>query len=129
MKQEKVGYGLISDEFGEIQGIVTLKDVLEALIGIMPELDDEQEMICREDGTWLVDGQCSFYDFLAQFDLEELYTRYEYKTLSGLILEELGHIPRTGETLKWHDFTFEIVDMDGARIDKILVTHLPPAAE
>ena len=70
-----------------------------------------------------MDGQCSFYDFLAFFDLEELFPKYDYNTLSGLILEELEHIPRTGERLRWREFDLEIVDMDGARIDKVLVTH------
>ena len=123
MKNGRIKYGLVSDEFGDIQGIVTLKDILEGLIGSMPEKDEEQEIVQREDGSFLVDGQCSFYDFLAFFDLEELFPKYDYNTLSGLILEELEHIPRTGERLRWREFDLEIVDMDGARIDKVLVTH------
>ena len=70
------------------------------------------------DGTWLVDGQYSFYDFLEYFDMEDLYAEHDYNTLSGLILEILERVPKTGEKLKWLDFEFEIVDMDGARIDK-----------
>ena len=70
----------------------------------------------------LVDGQCSFYDFLAYFNMEEVIPHTAYKTISGLILDELDHIPQTGEKLHWNRFTLEIVDMDGARIDKILVT-------
>ncbi|MBQ4278936.1 MAG: HlyC/CorC family transporter [Rikenellaceae bacterium] len=123
MKSSRVKYGLISDEFGDIQGMITLKDVLEALVGVMPDLGEEQEIIAREDGGWLVDGQCSFYDFLAYFDLEALYPEYDYNTLSGLILRELGHVPHTGETVDWQSFRLEIVDMDGARIDKVLVSR------
>ncbi len=122
MKNTRLKYGLISDEFGEIQGMITLKDVLEALVGVMPDMGEEQEIVAREEGGWLVDGQCSFYDFLAYFDLEDLYSEYEYNTLSGLILHELDHVPQTGETVTWQSFRFEIVDMDGARIDKVLVT-------
>ena len=102
-------------------GIVTLRDMMEALVGEVPDEDEEAEMVRREDGSWLVDGQCSFYNFLEQFDREELYRDNEYNTLSGLLLDELKHIPSTGETLSWNGFRFEIVDMDGARIDKVLV--------
>ncbi|MDH6534528.1 HlyC/CorC family transporter [Parabacteroides sp. 52] len=120
-KQQRVKYGIVTDEFGGIQGIVTMKDILEGLIGQMPEVGEELEIIERSDGSWLVDGQLSFYDFLAYFDLEELYSDHDYNTLSGLILEILEHVPHTGETLMWMHFLLEIVDMDGARIDKVLV--------
>jgi len=105
----------------EIQGIVTLKDIMTALIGSVPEQDEEQEIIEREEGGWLVDGQTSFYDFLAHFDLEDYYSEFNYNTISGLILSLLEHIPKEGERLHWKGFGFEIVDMDGARIDKIIV--------
>lgn len=121
-KQACVKYGIVTDEFGGIQGIVTMKDILEGLIGQMPEAGEEMEIVEREDGSWLVDGQLSFYDFLAYFDLEDLYADHDYNTLSGLILEILEHVPHTGETLEWLTFRLEIVDMDGARIDKVLVS-------
>ncbi len=123
-KQARVKYGIVTDEFGGVQGIVTLKDIMEGLIGQLPEIGEEQEEIVpRADGTWLVDGQFSFYDFLEYFDLEDLYTEHDYNTLSGLILEILERVPKTGEKLSWLNFEFEIVDMDGARIDKVLVTR------
>lgn len=121
-KQARVKYGIVTDEFGGIQGIVTLKDIMEGLIGQVPDPEEEQEIVQREDGTWLVDGQYSFYDFLEYFDMEDLYAEHDYNTLSGLILEILERVPKTGEKLSWLDFEFEIVDMDGARIDKVLVT-------
>ena len=124
-KQTNSKYGLIINEFGEMQGIITLKDIMEALVGEVPEEGEEADMVRREDGSWLVDGQCSFYNFLEHFDLEDLYREYDYNTLSGLLLDELEHIPATGEKLRWHDFDFEVVDMDGARIDKILATYHP----
>ena len=122
-KQARVKYGIVTDEFGGIQGIVTLKDIMEGLIGQVPEMDEEQEIVARPDGTWLVDGQYSFYDFLEYFDMEDLYTEHDYNTLSGLILEILERVPKTGEKLSWLNFEFEIVDMDGARIDKVLVSR------
>lgn len=121
-KQARVKYGIVTDEFGGIQGIVTLKDIMEGLIGQVPELGEEAEITQRADGSWLVDGQLSFYDFLEYFDMEDLYAEHDYNTLSGLILEILERVPKTGETLTWLNFRFEIVDMDGARIDKVLVT-------
>lgn len=123
-KSHKVKYGIVTDEFGGVEGIVTLTDILEGLIGYVPEVGEEQEFVERSDGTWLVDGQYSFYDFLAHFDREDLYAEHDYNTLSGLILGILERVPKTGEKLTWLDFEFEIVDMDGARIDKVLVKKL-----
>ena len=124
IKQTRVHSAIVTDEFGSVQGIVTLKDIMEGLIGQVPEQGEELDIVERPDGTYLVDGQYSFYDFLEYFDKEDLYTEYDYNTLSGLILEILEHVPKTGETLSWMDFKFEIVDMDGARIDKVLVTKI-----
>lgn len=123
-KQARAKYGIVTDEFGGIQGIVTLKDIMEGLIGQVPDPEEEQEIVQREDGSWLVDGQYSFYDFLEYFDMEDLYAEHDYNTLSGLILEILERVPKTGEKLSWLVFEFEIVDMDGARIDKVLVTKI-----
>ena len=120
-KQEHIKYGIVTNEFGAVQGIITTQNILKALLGNIPGMGEEQEIIQREDGTWLVDGQCPFYDFLAYFDLEDLYNDHVYNTLSGLIFEILKRIPKTGEKLCWQNFEFEIVDMDGARIDKVLV--------
>lgn len=124
-KTTKIHYAFIIDEFGMVQGMVTMNDILETLVGNSSELEtnpNEQEFLQREDGTYLVDGQYPFYDFLSHFDLEDDYQKYSYNTLSGLILALTGKIPKTGAKITWQDFTFEIVDMDGARIDKILVT-------
>ncbi len=129
LKAEEVKYGIVTDEFGSVEGIVTLKDIVRALIGGMPEVGEEEEIIPREEGGYLVDGQCPFYDFLAYFDREELYNEYNYNTLSGLILDLLERIPATGERFAWKEFDFEIVDMDGARIDKVLVTMNSPVTE
>ncbi|MDR2497312.1 MAG: hemolysin family protein [Tannerellaceae bacterium] len=123
-KNARVKYGLVTDEFGDVLGIVTLKDIMEALVGEMPEIGEEQEIVERADGSFLVEGQMSFYNFLEYFDREDLYADYDYNTLSGLLLEILQHIPQIGEQVDWLDFRFEIVDMDGARIDKVLVSRI-----
>ena len=80
-KQARVKYGIVTDEFGGIQGIVTLKDIMEGLIGQVPELGEEAEITQRADGSWLVDGQYNFYDFLEYFDMEDLYAEHDYNTL------------------------------------------------
>ncbi len=125
MKGKQVGYGLICDEFGVCQGIVTHKDILEGLVGAITDEEEEPYIIQRHDGEgWLVDGQCPFYDFLSHFEIEDLYSENDYNTISGLVIELLEHIPSTGESVLWYNFRFEIIDMDGARIDKLLVTKV-----
>ncbi len=122
MREHQLKYGLICDEFGVFQGMVTHKDMLEGLIGSIIDQEDEPDIIVRQDGeSWFVDGQTSFYDFLSHFEMEDLYNECGFNTVGGLILELLEHIPRSGEKIIWNCFVFEIVDMDGARIDKILV--------
>ena len=121
MKAHHLSYALVCDEFGAIKGIVTLKDILEALVGTILDPYEEPEIVQRLDGSCLIDGQCSFYNFLTYFKMGDLYSKYDYNTVSGLILDKLGHIPKTGELIEWKGFTIEVVDMDGARIDKILV--------
>lgn len=124
MKATQINRAFVCDEFGSVEGIITLRDIFEGLVGSIDELHQEPDIIKRKDKPgWLVDGQCPIYDFLAYFDREDLYTPCDYSTVSGLILEELEHIPHAGETVTWHSFIFEIVDMDGIRIDKILVTQ------
>lgn len=130
MQEKQVGYGLVCDEFGVFQGIVTHKDILEGLVGTISDQAEEPDIIERKEGEgWLVDGQCPFYDFLEHFELEDLFSENDYNTVGGLILEKLEHIPQTGESLEWNGFSFEIVDMDGARIDKIIVKRIAGPAE
>lgn len=124
MKEKRLTQAFICDEFGSFQGIITLRDILEGLVGTINEVNNDPEIVKREDSeSWLVDGQCSFYDFLSYFDKEDLYDseQQDYNTLAGLIIEQMKHIPQAGERTDWNCFNFEIVDMDGARIDKVLV--------
>lgn len=122
IRKNHIKYGLICNEFGSLEGIITIKDILEALVGSLPGESEDPEIIHHENNSWLIDGQCSFYDFLMHFDREDLYAENTYNTLSGLILEQLEHIPQTGESLNWNNFELKVIDMDGARIDKVLVT-------
>lgn len=123
-KQTKIHSAFIVDEYGTMQGMITLNDILEALVGDIPEHgDDDYEMIQRKDGSYLVDAQLPFYDFLAKFNKESwAEDDQEYDTMGGFIIHHLQRIPATADIFKWRGFTFEIIDMDSARIDKILVT-------
>lgn len=123
MKAKKASRALVCDEFGSCCGIITLKDILEALVGsVDDDLDEEPEIVERNGGDgWLVDGQCTIYDFLDHFDMDEEMQDYEYTTVAGLILDKLEHVPEPGESVEWCSFTFEVVDMDGPRIDKVIV--------
>jgi putative hemolysin len=124
-KQTKIHYAFIVDEYGTMHGLITINDILKAIVGEMPEdEDDDYAIIERADGSYIVDAQIQFYDFLTRFDKTEWMNdgEQEFDTLAGFILNELKHIPATGETFDWRGFTFEIVDMDGHRIDKVIVT-------
>lgn len=124
LKKSKMQTGIVIDEYGGMVGIVTLKDILEGLVGVIPQTDETDEWIVRDDGSILVGGQYPFFDFLEHFEKEDLWKDNDYDTISGLIINELNAIPTTGQIIKWNDFRFEIMDMDGAKIDKILISRL-----
>ncbi|MBE6306094.1 MAG: HlyC/CorC family transporter [Bacteroidales bacterium] len=123
MKAKKVSRALICDEFGSCSGLITHKDILEALIGNMQDdAGSEPDIVERKGGEgWLIDGQCMMYDFLSHFNLEKEMQDYEYSTIAGLIIDQLGHIPEAGECMEWNNFLFEVIDMDGPRIDKVII--------
>jgi putative hemolysin len=124
-KKSKVHYAFVTDEYGVFQGIITLNDILEALVGDASDFDDDEyKLISNEDGSWLVDGQYSLHDFLTYFDMDELTTDYEVTTVSGFIITELGAIPKEGDKLIWNKLEFEAQKMDGVKIDKVLITTL-----
>ncbi len=121
-KNSGVHYAFVSDEYGVFQGIITLNDILEALVGDASDFNkDDYQLTEREDGTWLVDGHYSLHDFLTYFELDELINDYEVTTVSGLIMTELSRIPKQGEKLIWQKYELEVIDMDGVRIDKVMV--------
>lgn len=124
-KKTKVHYAIVTDEYGITQGMITLNDILEALVGDASDFYHEEfQLVAREDGTWLVDGHYSLHDFLTYFDLDELINDYEVTTVSGLIMTELSYIPKQGEKLIWNLFELEVIDMDGVKIDKVMVRSL-----
>ncbi len=124
-KTSGIHYAFVSDEYGDFQGIITLNDILEALVGDASEFYKEDfQLIAREDGTWIVDGHYSLHDFLTYFELDELINDYDVTTVSGLIMTELSFIPKEGQKLTWNRFELEVLDMDGVKIDKVLVKSL-----
>lgn len=124
-KESKVHSCFIVDEYGSVLGLITLNDIMEAIIGDMPQPNvTDYEVVEREDGSYLVDAQIPFYDFLQRFDKAEWMNEgeHEFDTLAGFILHKMERIPNVGDKLEWNGFDMEIMDMDGHRIDKILVT-------
>ncbi len=124
-KKTGIHYAFVTDEYGIFQGMITLNDILEALVGNASDFYKEDfQLIERDDGTWLEDGHYSLHDFLTYFELDELISDYEVTAVSGLIMTELSHIPTEGEKLIWHQFELEVIDMDGVKIDKVMVKAL-----
>ena len=121
---------LVVDEYGGLEGLVTATDILEAIVGELAAPDDsgDAEAVRREDGSWLMDGGISIDRLKDLLGFRELPGEDEYHTLAGFALHQLGRIPNAGERFEWRGFRFEILDMDGRRIDKMLVTP-PPASE
>jgi putative hemolysin len=123
-REERIHMGIILDEYGSVMGIITLNDILDALVGDI-SMDDEFEydVFEREDGSFLVDASLPFDDFLNQFEIvinnRKVYTGFD--TLGGFALHILQEIPDTGDKFEWEDYEFEIIDMDKNRIDKILL--------
>jgi len=124
IKQTKIHSCFIVNEYGTLEGMLTLNDILEAIVGDVPQTGQEEyEIVKRNDGSYLVDAQITFYDFLSRFEKTEWMNEgeHEFDTIAGFVLHELERIPITGETFEWRGFEFEIVDMDGQRIDKLIV--------
>ncbi|MBN1613996.1 MAG: HlyC/CorC family transporter [Deltaproteobacteria bacterium] len=130
-KSSPIRIALVVDEYGVIQGVVTEDDVVKALVGDMPALRGAEDPVIveREDGSWLVDGTIPIDAFQQHFNIADMRGDREedYHTLGGFIMTHLGRIPVTGDRLKWDRYRFEVVDMDGNRVDKVLfMQHLPP---
>lgn len=123
MRELRLKNAIISNEFGVTLGIVTLNDIIDAVLGDMPEANEEDDIVRRADGTFLVNGQCPFHDFLIFFEIDD--QTQTCNTVGGLILALLKRIPKAGERVEWNGFELEVVDMDGARIDKIIAKRLP----
>lgn len=127
-KQSGTHVAMVVDEYGVIQGIVTLNDVMEVLIGDLPFADQAQESpaVQRDDGSWLLDGMLTIDRFKELFHIDTLPGEHygNYQTLGGFVITFLGRIPAAAEHFEWNRFRFEVMDMDGNRVDKILL--VPP---
>ena len=125
-RETGIHHALVLDEYGGVEGFVTLYDVLESIVGDIPldEHDKDQDVVLRSDGTWLVDGLIPIDELKEIMDVDELpeEDKAGFQTLSGFVMNQLGRIPKTGAIFEWDHWRFEVVDMDGHRVDRVLVT-------
>jgi putative hemolysin len=124
---ENVHMALVVDEYGDVEGLVTLYDILEAIVGdLPPEELEEKKIFKRADGSYLIDGSINIEEFKSIFKIKELPDEdtSNYQTLAGFIMTYLGEIPETAYKFKWNDLQFEIMDLDGFHIDKVMVYQL-----
>jgi putative hemolysin len=128
-RESKMHFAVIVDEHGSIEGVVTPVDILTAITGELPEAASEEaaEAVARDDSSWLVDGGMSIDDVERLLGAGNMRSGDDYTTLAGFVLAQLGHLPATGESFRWRSLRFEVVDLDGRRIDKVLVQRLTPA--
>ena len=130
IKLSGVHEALVLDEYGGLLGMVTLYDILKAIVGEIPGFGDnfEPQAVQREDGSWLLDGLLSIDELKDVLNIEAPLPeedRIGYQTLGGFIMSQLGAIPSSGQRVKWGEYQFEIMDMDGRRVDKVLVSREP----
>jgi putative hemolysin len=116
---------LIVDEFGSVQGILTINDILEEIVGDLEV--GEPQATQRQDGSWLLDGMLSIEDFKEIFNIRRIPDEDEYETLGGFVMTSLGRVPKAADRFEWTVYRFEVMDMDGNRVDKVLVTTISPA--
>jgi putative hemolysin len=128
-KQTPDHIALVTDEYGGIQGLITLHDVLESIVGDVPSTSilPETQIIQRKDGSWLVDGMLPIDELKEQFDIDRLpeEEKETYRTLSGFCMRQIGSIPKVGDTFSWHKFRFKVVKMEGRRVEKVLIHFIP----
>jgi putative hemolysin len=121
-KSTRIHCGLVVDEFGSIEGIVTINDILDGLVGDITDMD-EPEVIKRSENTWLIDGKLAFFEFIHEFEIENYdFSGAQFNSIAGFLINQLKEIPKTGDSLDWGGYHFEIAKMDGNRIDQILLT-------
>lgn len=127
-KQHGSDMAIVIDEYGSAEGIVTHNDILEMIVGALPSdhAPEEPEITLRVDGSWLVDGMLSINELKELLSVEEMpgEKQIRYQTLGGFILSQLGVIPAAGSDFEWEQFRFEVLDMDGNRVDKVLISRV-----
>ena len=126
-----VHLAMLIDEYGGVSGLVTSFNVLEAIVGDIPTLDEigQPPIAQRADGSWLVDGLLSVDDFKRTFDIASLPGEGTYQTLGGFMIFMFGSLPAAGEYFSYGDFRYEVADMDGRRVDKVLLAKRPAGVE
>lgn len=122
-KEKNTEILMVVDEFGGLQGLLTINDILEEIVGAMEF--EEPQATQRQDGSWLLDGMLEVDEFKELFNFAALPHEDEYETLSGFVMTLLGRVPQPADNFEWNNFRFEVMDMDGRRVDKVLVTTLP----
>ena len=122
-KEKNAELMFVIDEFGSLQGLLTLNDIIEEIVG---DIEVEPQATQRQDGSWLLDGMLEVDNFKEIFKVESMPHEDEYETLSGFVMMSLGRVPQAADHFEWNGLRFEVVDMDGRRVDKVLVTTLPP---
>ena len=122
-KEKNTELLLVVDEFGGLQGLLTINDILEEIVGAMEF--EEPQATQRQDGSWLLDGMLEVDELKELFNFTTVPHEDEYETLSGFIMTSLGRVPQPSDNFEWNGFRFEVMDMDGRRVDKVLVTVLP----
>jgi putative hemolysin len=124
-RRSSVHLGVVTNEYGGIEGLVTPADILKAIAGDLPELGtrDAANVVVRDDGSWLIDGHLPIHEAERALDRRDLARGDNYNTMAGFVLWHLGRLPVAGERLAWRDLSIEVVDMDGLVIDKLLVTR------
>ena len=124
-RTQKLHCAAVVDEYGSIQGVITIKDVIDELIGDSEYQGlDDYKIVIRDENSWLIDGQFPFFEFLEYFHIVEEIKAEGFTTIAGLFISEINHIPQTGEKIQWREFEIEVIDMDDQRVDKLLVTRL-----
>jgi putative hemolysin len=132
-KRTHLPIALVVDEFGDVEGLVSFTDVISSIVGDLPmEPGEEPAIVQREDGSWLLDGAVDLDTALRTLEAEAMISdedRQHFHTLGGLAMVALGRVPRTGDVFERGDYRFEVVDMDGNRVDRILASRRPPPSD
>jgi putative hemolysin len=131
-KKSRTHMALVVDEYGGVEGLVTLNDILEDLVGDVASVDmpEDRQIVVRPDGSMLIDGKLQIDDLKEALKIPELPAEEtgSYQTLGGLVMLQVGRVPVTGDTFELEGHKFEVVDMDGKRVDKVLVSKTAPPA-
>ena len=127
-KRTGIHFALVTDEFGGISGLVTLNDLMEGIVGDLPSIDDQDEPLVtqRDDGSWLIDGALDLEAFaeVIDEDIFDIEQERRYHTMAGFVMHILERIPQEADSFDWRGYRFEVIDMDGKRIDKLLISQL-----